>query len=55
MGAPVAAVDFAPTVARLLDVPFSSDGRAIPGVASRAGAGDQAAVGSMLNDDQRSA
>ncbi len=52
---PVAAVDLAPTVARLLDVPFSGDGRSIPGITSRAGARDQAAVGSMLNDDQRSA
>jgi predicted AlkP superfamily phosphohydrolase/phosphomutase len=53
---PVAAVDLAPTVARLLDIPYAGDGRVVPGVVPRRPSRDgQAAVGSMLNDDHRSA
>jgi predicted AlkP superfamily phosphohydrolase/phosphomutase len=56
---PIAVVDLAPTVTRLLDVPFAGEGRAVPGVVPRvvlrAAPDGQAAVGSMLNDDQRSA
>jgi predicted AlkP superfamily phosphohydrolase/phosphomutase len=52
---PIAIVDFAPTVTRLLDVPFAADGRAVPGVVPRPSGDGQAAVVSMLNDDHRSA